>query len=382
MLMVHRAMLEDRPRCEAYRRAIHKTVRPGDVVLDLGAGTGLLGYFALQAGAARVYAIEQSNIIHDAQEVAEANGWGDRIIFLCDNSLQVVLPERVDVIVSELIGCLGLDENILRYLVDAKARFLKEHGRLVPQSLDLFLAPADDGDFYRTAIGFWSPDLYGINYELGRREALNMPHVTRTTPEKLLANGKTIRRFDFCQLTRNEDLLLNDTLEFRIERAGSLNGMIGWFHTDLAEGIGLSTSPSAPATHWKNSFLPLETPLDVNEGDTIEVKIGARQFGRNTIWTWRVNLTEGSGLRTGPLQSNFHNMRLTREMARHLSNDATPKRSEQDDVRLFILQNCDGINTMARLAEMVQARFVTLFPSPAAAMTRVVDATRRCLLSD
>ena len=88
-------------------------MRPGDVVLNLGAGPGLLGYFALQAGAARVYAIEQSNIIHDAQEVAEANGWGDRIIFLCDNSLQVVLPERVDVIVS--FGCLGLDENILRF---------------------------------------------------------------------------------------------------------------------------------------------------------------------------------------------------------------------------------------------------------------------------
>ena len=193
-----------------------------------------------------------------------------------------------------------------------------------------------------------------------------MPHVTRTTPEKLLANGKTIRRFNFCQLTRNEDLLLNDTLEFRIERAGSFNGMIGWFHTDLAEGIGLSTSPSAPATRLEEFIPPV--------GDTARCERGRYHRGQDRGPAIRTqhdldladaNVTEGSGLRTGPLQSNFHNMRLTREMARHLyTNDATPKRSEQDDVRLFILQNCDGINTMARLAEMVQAPIRDSLPQP------------------
>ena len=70
---IHRRMLNDRIRTEAFRDAIEKVVKPGDVVVDVGAGTGILSLFAARAGAARVYAIERSPTIEQAKAIARAN---------------------------------------------------------------------------------------------------------------------------------------------------------------------------------------------------------------------------------------------------------------------------------------------------------------------
>src|SRR6267378_4031682 len=88
----HEPMLLDKIRCDAYREAIQRTVKPGEVVLDLGAGTGLLSFFALQAGARHVYAIEMSAIADAAAELIAANGFGDCLMLIRKNSKQARLP--------------------------------------------------------------------------------------------------------------------------------------------------------------------------------------------------------------------------------------------------------------------------------------------------
>ena len=98
---VHRTMICDRVRTDAFRRAIESVVRPGDVVLDVGAGTGILSLFAAKAGAARVYAVEQTTVAVLARELATANAVGDVVQVIQGDVMDVELPEQVDVIVSD-----------------------------------------------------------------------------------------------------------------------------------------------------------------------------------------------------------------------------------------------------------------------------------------
>ena len=109
-LAVHRLMLRDDVRTRAFRDALRAVVRPGDVVLDVGAGTGILCLFAAQAGAARVYAVERTSIARTARALVARNGFSDRIHILNDDIERVSLPERVDVIVSEWLGTLAVDD--------------------------------------------------------------------------------------------------------------------------------------------------------------------------------------------------------------------------------------------------------------------------------
>ena len=113
-------MLEDRERTGGFLGAILNAVKPGDIVLDVGCGTGVLSYFACIAGARRVYAVEQGPIIELAKDICQHNGFQDQVIFCNDWSTNVDLPEQVDIIITETIGNLGFEEGILGWVIDAK----------------------------------------------------------------------------------------------------------------------------------------------------------------------------------------------------------------------------------------------------------------------
>src|SRR5918996_1648217 len=115
----HRFYLSDAVRVRAFERAIRAVVGPGDVVLDLAAGTGILGLLACRAGAARVYAVDAGGILGVARALARANGAGDRITHVRAMSTDAVLPERVDVIVTDQIGRFGFEAGLLEYVTDA-----------------------------------------------------------------------------------------------------------------------------------------------------------------------------------------------------------------------------------------------------------------------
>ena len=138
-LPMHAAMLGDAVRHNAFACAIAQSVRPGDVVLDVGAGTGVLAMMAAQAGAARVYAVEASPIAQIAE--ANAKGFGRRITVINERIEDVILPERVDVIVSEWLGAFGIDENLLPMALIARDRWLKPSGKMLPQHVTALAMP-------------------------------------------------------------------------------------------------------------------------------------------------------------------------------------------------------------------------------------------------
>ncbi len=113
VLDYHLSMLLDTARMQSYRRAIEASVQPGDVVVDIGCGTGVLSFMACEAGAKQVYAIEGGPVIELARELAIDNGFADRIEFLTGWSIDVGIPEPADVLITETLGNAGLDEGII-----------------------------------------------------------------------------------------------------------------------------------------------------------------------------------------------------------------------------------------------------------------------------
>ncbi len=134
----HIAMLADERRTRAYVEAIGRVVRAGDVVVDLGTGSGVLALAAARAGARRVYALERSGIADVAEQAFARNGLAERIVLVRDVSTRAVLPERADVLVSELLGSEPFAERVLEYTRDAVDRLVVAGGRVVPRRLRVF----------------------------------------------------------------------------------------------------------------------------------------------------------------------------------------------------------------------------------------------------
>lgn len=263
-------MMSDPVRMAAYEAAIAATVRPGDVVVDLGAGLGLLTLLALRAGASRVYAIEKSDAIELARAVVAQNGVADRVVFLHANSKEVELPERADVLLSETLGSFGIDENTLAFTADARDRFLAPGGRMVPQAIRPWLAPVQSPNEHKRS-DFWG-DVAGFDYSAALQEMLGRMSLVTFGVEDLLAAPQCVGNLDLR--TVDADALAH-RMVFPLLRPGTVHGLAGWFEADLCEGVSITTAPGAPPTHWQQAFFPfLQTPRIV-AGDFLEVTLHA-----------------------------------------------------------------------------------------------------------
>ena len=166
----HARMLHDDRRTNDFLAALAKAVRPGDVVLDIGTGSGVLAIAAARAGARHVYAVEASDIADAAARVFALNDMEDRITLVDGWSRQIELPEQADLLVSEVIGNEPFEEEILETTLDARRRLLKPGARLIPHALTLFARPllpeaeARQRALGRTALERWR-GLYGIDFE-------------------------------------------------------------------------------------------------------------------------------------------------------------------------------------------------------------------------
>ena len=169
---VHRTMICDRVRTGAFRRAIDSVVRPGDIVLDVGAGSGILSVFAARAGAARVYAVEQTSIAVLAQDLAAANGVDDIVHVLHGDILDIELPEQVDVIVSEWLGGFGIDEGMLTPIIAARDRWLKPGGVMIPHSVTAWTARVHDR-YLADMIEFLQDNPFGLRLEILLEKTVN-----------------------------------------------------------------------------------------------------------------------------------------------------------------------------------------------------------------
>jgi len=266
----HREMLADKRRVCAFAQAVRQAVRPGEVVADVGTGTGLLAMVAARAGAGQVFAIDRGPIIEVARQIAADNGLAERITFLRAEARDLRLPERADLVVGEIIGSFGVEENILEVFTECRQSLLKAGGRLLPDRLDLCVAPTSIGSELVTWTATLSRDL-GLDLRALEAMARHTPAGMRAGREHLLAPGEIGLVIDLAH--ERPDLPEGES-HFTVRRPGRMCGLLGWFMA-VHQGRALhSTEPPNRGSSWANTFLPTGDPVEVEAGQKVAVKLG------------------------------------------------------------------------------------------------------------
>lgn len=354
MLSYHLKLLADDARLSALRRAISQQVRPGDVVLDAGTGTGVLAFFACQAGARHVYAVECEDIIHVAREIAEANGYGERITFIQGDAQSLSLPEPIDVLVSDLIGVIGLDQNILsiyRHLVGAD--LLRKDARVLPRSIRVMLAPWQDRSFY-SYLDLAAGNVQGVDFGPIRERLMNQVYSICLDPAGQLADPRAV--WDIALPPAPEPARLTAKETFPITCAGQLNGIGGWFRAELCPEITLETTPGEPLMVWNQGFIPLSRPVQVEPGDLLELMLSATTRGSVT-WHWSGRVRRGTEELTSFSHSTVLGWTLPVATLGIATRDHMPTLSPQGDMLRVSLEAMDGQRSPRALAERLLEQF-------------------------
>jgi SAM-dependent methyltransferase len=271
-LSMHRLMLRDVPRTQAFRAAIKAAVRPEDVVLDVGSGSGILSLFAAQAGAARVWAVERSPICRVAERLAAANGLAEVVRVIESDLEDVELPEQVDVIVSEWLGCYGIDESFLHPVLIARDRWLKDDGLMLPNRVAAWVAPVSDR-ILEGELGFFRSNPYGLDLSPVAVLSANEAYLGRTylTSADLLADPAEMWTTECSTLQPDAARTPFEAEVSMTARQGRFTAFAAWFVAEFPYGTVLTNSPAAAQTHWGQAIFPLTSPQSVEAGQRIDL---------------------------------------------------------------------------------------------------------------
>jgi type I protein arginine methyltransferase len=371
----HRHYLEDRARLTAFRRAIQESVMPGAVVVDLGSGTGILGLLACQAGATRVYSIEETGLIELARDICQANGFADRMRFIKGLSTRVDLPEPADVILADQIGHFGFEAGLFDYFSDARRRFLKPNGVTIPQRITFCIAPVEHGPLWQQ-VEFWNGSPAGFNLRPARALASNTGYPVKLLPDQLL--GLSVEPFSVDPSTSgSQPLHFGCTL--LITRTGTLHGLGGWFVAQLSPSVTMSNSPlSEQRVDRRNIFFPLDRPVSVQAGDAVIVTMQILPV--QIAVTWKVEVrkqdrTEAEHPRV--THSTLKGMLIAREDLQRTHPAFVPTLSPWGTARQTVLTLCDGTRPLAQIERELLHRHPDLFPSLSNAATFVAEVVTR-----
>jgi len=291
-LSEHEKMLADRVRVDTYARGIRTHIRPGDVVVDLGTGTGILAMLAARV-AKHVYALDHSAVIDVARHIARANGVTN-VEFIRTNSRKFMPAEKVDVILYEQIGDELFDENMVENVSDLRDRILKPSGRIVPDQFELYLEPVKLSDPWSVPFA-WQMQLHGIDFGCVRSLAQGSGGLPRRWDirwmnplevDHLLCEPEPICRLDLSK-ARVADLPTSLEASRRVTRAGRLDGLMLYVKVIFDDQIWFDTSRETLAPSWGNRLFRFPV-RELAVGD--ELRIRVRMPDVRIVKGWQIEL--------------------------------------------------------------------------------------------
>ncbi|KAJ4952030.1 hypothetical protein NE237_028862 [Protea cynaroides] len=270
---IHEEMLKDTVRTKTYQNVIYQNafLFRNKVVLDVGAGTGILSLFCAKAGAKHVYAVECSQMADMAKEIVEANGFSNVITVLKGKVEEIVLPvAQVDIIISEWMGYFLLFENMLNTVLYARDKWLIDDGLVLPDRASLYLTAIEDAEYKEDKIEFWN-NVYGFDMRCIRKQSMMEPLVDTVDQNQIVTNYQLLKTMDISKMAPGD---ASFTAPFKLvaERNDYIHALVAYFDvtfTKCHKLTGFSTGPRSRATHWKQTVLYLEDVLTICQGEQV-----------------------------------------------------------------------------------------------------------------
>ena len=239
----HERLLRDEHRNRAFYAALQRCVTTDSVVLDIGSGTGLWAIAAARLGAKRVVAIEQDALLIGLiQALAQANDVADRVEVLQGDSRQLHLDREFDVVISETIGHLVFDEDVATIMLDARRRFLKPGGTLIPQEVALVAAAAH---YEQPRLPHGLPVLYGefetllLHHPVG--QTVGLPEGSQLNAQTTIKTvAQSLVRADLTRIEAPPSLS-QLTARWELSTTADINSFAVWAEVTLLPGLRLET---------------------------------------------------------------------------------------------------------------------------------------------
>jgi len=236
----------DKERTLKLKKTIKGTVRKGDVVVDIGTGSGILACFAIEAKAKFVYAIEMDPSNYRAASIViQNNGMEDVIELIHADALEVKLPKKVDVVMCELMSTALLDEPQIR-LMNHAIKFLKKNGKIIPRRAVTFI------EYVTTKY-----DFYGLKLRIPQYEWEWIPSLSRELSEK-----KVLFETDFSKMNEEN---IHCSGKLKITRNGIMNGIRLSTKTYLTDNVVHESSMG----FCPRVVIPTKDEMPVNAGQCI-----------------------------------------------------------------------------------------------------------------
>lgn len=363
-LAEHLSYLTDRVKIDAYRAALSEIIRPGSVVLDLGAGTGLLGIIAAQCGARTVYSVDSGPILVLARETAVRSEC-NQIVHVRGLSTRLTLPEPVDVVVCDQIGGFVYDAGILRYYADAVERLLKPGGVLMPAEFVVHLTAVADPEL-AACVGDWGSAPDGIDFSSFAEAAANTEHHVHARADCALSGHAAV-----ATISSDHDTHFGGEAELVIDREGEFCGLLGTFEARMSATVTMTNAPWAerPMRRWQN-FYPIAQPTTVRPGDTVRASIDVSPRTGMVAWRGAVLRADGSA---GPIfaHDTLRGTFAGPEAVIRASDAWVPQETPRARLAAEVLASVDGRRSIADLGRCLWREHSEEFVSEAHARSFV-----------